>query len=112
MQPSHAKVHLQESHVQNTLNVNQTRHNQAHVNTRDPAITQLVEQVAEARHRESLANTEGMVNMMVSETNRRFEAEEQSASQQMSQMMTLAERREGQFREELLQQRGRSTKGF
>ena len=85
-------------------NTNQTQHNQLHVNTHDPAITQLVEQVAEARHRESMANTEGMANMMVSEMNRRFEAEEQSASQRMNQMMTLAERREGQFREELLQQ--------
>ena len=104
MQPSHAEVYFQESHVQNTLNLNQTQHNQLHVNTHNPAITQLVEQVAEARHRESMANTEGMFNMMVSEMNRRFEAEEHTASQRMSQMMTLAERREGQFREELLQQ--------
>ena len=71
MQPSHAEVHL---------SLNQTQHNQVHVNTHDPAITQLVEQVAEARHRESLANTERMVNMMVNEMNCRFEAEEQSAA--------------------------------
>ena len=74
------------------------------MNMHDPAITQMVEQIAEARHRESLANTEGMVNMMVSEMNRRFEAEEQHDSSRMHQLMMLAERREGQFREELLQQ--------
>ena len=51
------------------------------MNTHDPAITQLVEQIAEARHRESMASTEGMVSVMVSEMNRRFEAEEQSAKQ-------------------------------
>ena len=74
------------------------------MNMHDPAITQMVEQIAEARHRESLANTEGMVNMSVSEMNRRFEAEEQQASSRMHQLMMLAERREGQFREELTQQ--------
>ena len=104
VQPSHAELHFQESHVQNTLNLNQTQNNQLHVNTHDLAITQLVEQNAEARHRESMASTEGMVSVMVSEMNRRFEAEEQSANNRMHQLMVLAERREGQFREEFLQQ--------
>ena len=104
LQLGRAEVHIQAFYAQNTLNVNQTQHNQIHLNTHDLAITQLVEQVAEARHRESLANTEGMVNMMVGEMNCKVEAEELCASQRMSQMMALAERREGQFREELSQQ--------
>ena len=74
------------------------------MSSHDPAITQLVEQVAVARHHEAIASTEGMVKMMVSEMNRRFEAEEQAASIRMHQMMMLADRREGQYREELMQQ--------
>ena len=104
MHSSHAELQFQESQVHNALNLNQTQLNQLHTGSHDPAITQLFEQVAEARHREALASTEGMVNMMVSEMNRRFEAEEQAASNRMRQMMMLAERREGQHREALVQQ--------
>ena len=64
----------------------------------------LVEQVAEARRREALANTEQVVQTMVSEMSRRFNAEEEAASARMHQMMMLAESREGQYREELVQQ--------
>ena len=64
----------------------------------------MVEQVAEARRREALANTEQVVQTMVSEMSRRFNAEEEAASARMHQMMMLAESREGQYREELVQQ--------
>ena len=85
------------------------------MSSHDPAITQLVEQVAEARHREALASTEGMVNMMVSEMNRRFEAEEQAARNRMHQMMMLAERREGNCWDEHGRNqcnKGKITKGY
>ena len=104
VQPANAEFHVHETNVQNNLSINQTQNNELHMNMHDPAITQMVEQIAEARHKESMANTEGMVNMMVTEMNRRFEAEEQQASNRMHQLMMLAERREGQFREELTQQ--------
>ena len=57
------------------------------LNTHDPAITQLTEQVAEARHREALANTERVVQTMVFEMSRRFNAEEEAASTRMHQMI-------------------------
>ena len=93
-----------EFHSTNTMNLNQTQNNQVHVNTHDPAITQMIEQVAEARHREAFANTESAVKSMVSELNHRFHTEEEAASDRMHQMMMLAERRETRFREELAQQ--------
>ena len=104
VQSANAEFHVHETNVQNHLSVNQTQNNELHMNMHDPAITQMVEQIAEARHKESMANTEGKVNMMVIEMNRRFEAEEQQASHRMHQLMMLAERRGGQFREELTQQ--------
>ena len=68
---SRSEMHHQESsQVHNTLNLNQVQNNQMHVNTYGPAITHLVEQVAEARHREALANTEHVVQTMVSEMSR------------------------------------------
>lgn len=60
----HAEFQFQESQVHSTLNLNQTQPNHLHVSSHDPAITQLVEQVAEARHSEAPARTEGMVNMI------------------------------------------------
>ena len=105
MHMNQTKVHHREStEVHNTLNLNQVQNNQMHVNTRDPAITLLVEQVAEARHCEALANTEQVVQTMVSEMSRWFNAEEEAASARMQQMTKLAESREGQYREELVQQ--------
>ena len=86
------------------MNLRQVQNNEVYVNSHDPAITQMVEQVAEARHREALANTENMVQSMMSEMSGRFHAEEQAASARMQQMMLLAESRENQFREELAQQ--------
>ena len=83
-----------------------------YVNSHDPAITQMVEQVAEARHREALANTESMMQSMMCEMSGRFHAEEEAASARMHQMMMLAEGRENQFREELAQQGEMYTKGF
>ena len=74
------------------------------MNAHDPAITQMVGQVAEARHREALANTESVVQMMVSEMSGRFHAEEEAASARTHQMMKLAKGRENQYREELAQQ--------
>ena len=56
-----------------------------------------IEQVAEARHREALASTEHVVQTMVSEMSRRFNAEEEAARARMHQMMKLAESREGQY---------------
>ena len=100
------------SPAQSTLNLNQIQNNRLHVNTHDPAITQSVEQIAQARHRESMASTEGMVSVMVSEMNRRFEAYEQSANNRMHQLMMLAERREGQFREENSCSKGKNIIGF
>ena len=62
--------HQESSQVHSTLNLNQVQNNQMHVNTYGPGITHLVEQVAEARHREALANTEHVVQTMVSEMSR------------------------------------------
>ena len=90
--------------VNNTMNLQQAQNNEVYVNPHDPAFTQMVEQVAEARHREAMANTESMMQSMVSEMSGRFHAEEQAASARMQQMMLLAESRENQFREELAQQ--------
>ena len=101
---NHVPTVQNEFHSTNTMNLNQTQNNQVHVNAHDPAITQLIEQVAEARHREAFANTESAVKSMVSELNHRFHAEEEAASHRMHQMMMLAERRETRFREELAQQ--------
>jgi len=105
MHMNRTEIHNQEpSEVHNTMNISQVQNNQMHVNSHDPAITLLVEQDAEARHREALANTEHVVQTMVSEMSRRFNAEEEAASARMHQMMKLAESREGQYREELAQQ--------
>ena len=105
VQSNRLEVHHHETtEVNNTMNLQQVQNNEVYVNSHDPAITQMVEQVAEARHREALANTESMMQSMVSEMSGRFHAEEQAASARMQQMMLLAESREGQFREELAQQ--------
>eukprot|EP00435_Cladocopium_sp_Y103_P069313 s659_g33.t1 len=95
---------IESTQVNNTLNINQSQSNQVLVNAHDPAITHTVEELAEARHREAFAHTEGKAQMMVSEMNQRFRAEEQAASTRMHQMMMLAEGRENQFREEMSQQ--------
>ena len=105
MHLNHTEVHHHEtSEVHNTMNLQQVQHNEMHVNTYDPVITHMVVQVAEARHREALANTEHMVQTMVSEMSRRFHAEEDAASVRMHHLMKLAESRESQYREELAQQ--------
>ena len=75
-----------------------------HVNTHNHAIAHMVEQVAEARHREALANTEHVVQTTVSQMSRKFQAEEEAASVRMHQLMKLAESHESQYREELAQQ--------
>ena len=105
VQSNKLEVHHHEmTEVNNTMNLQQVQNNEVYVNSHDPAITQMVEQVAEARHREAMANTESMMQSMVSEMSGRFHAEEQAASARMQQMMLLAESRENQFREELAQQ--------
>jgi len=105
VQSNKLEVHHHEmTEVNNTMNLQQVQNNEVYVNAHDPAITQMVEQVAEARHREALANTESMMQSMVSEISGRFHAEEQAASARIQQMMLLAESRENQFREELAQQ--------
>jgi hypothetical protein len=88
MQMSRTEMQVHESRqAHTTLHLNQVQNNQMHVNTHDPAITQLTEQVAEARHREALANTERVVQTMVFEMSRRFNAEEEAASTRMHQMI-------------------------
>ena len=105
MHMNQVEVHHHEtSAMHNTMNLQQVQLNEMHVNTYDPAITRMVEQVAEARHREALANTEYVVQTMVSEMSRRFHTEEEAASVRMHQLMKLAESREVQYREELAQQ--------
>ena len=105
VQSNKLEVHHHEmTEVNNTMNLQQVQNNEVYVNAHDPATTQMVEQVAEARHREALANTESMMQSMVSEISGRFHAEEQAASARIQQMMLLAESRENQFREELAQQ--------
>eukprot|EP00435_Cladocopium_sp_Y103_P016268 s2501_g4.t1 len=85
------EIHNQESsQISNTLNINQSQSSQVLVNAHDPAIIHLVEELAEARHREAFAHTESKVKLMVSEMNHRFQAEEQAASDRMHQMMMLA----------------------
>ena len=96
--------HHETNEMNNTLNLQQVQQNEVHVNMHDPAITQMVEQVAEARHRETMINTEHMMQSMMSEMSGRLQAEEQAASARMSHLMTLAESREHQFREEFTQQ--------
>ena len=105
VQMTKVEVHHHEStEVNNTMNLQQVQKNEVYVNAHDPAITQMVEQVAEARHREALANTESVVQVMVSEMSSRFHAEEEAASARMHHMMKLAEGRENKYREELAQQ--------
>ena len=70
--------HHETTEVNNTMNLRQVQNNEVYVNSHDPAITQMVEQVAEARHREALANTEHVVQSMMSEMSGRFHAEEQA----------------------------------
>ena len=72
----------------------QIQNNQMTVNTHDPHVTQLVEEVAESRHREAMIETESRVNQMVSELGARVRAEEASAREQMRSMMHQAESRE------------------
>ena len=50
MHLNHTEVHHHEtSEVHNTMNLQQVQHNEMHVNTHNPAIAHMVEQVAEAR---------------------------------------------------------------
>ena len=87
MHMNQTEVHHHEtSETHNTMDLQQVQLNEMHVNTHDPAITYMVEQVAEARHREALANTEHVVQTMVSEMSRRFNAEEEAVSARMHQM--------------------------
>ena len=105
MHMNQTEVHHHEtSEKHNTMNLQQVQLNEMHVNTHDPATTRMVEQVAEARHREALANTEHVVQTMVSEMSRRFHTEEEASSVRMHQLMKLAESCEVQYREELAQQ--------
>ena len=68
VQSNTVEVHHHEmTEVNNTMNLQQVQNNEVYVNSHDPAITQMVEQVAEARHREALANTESMMQSMMCE---------------------------------------------
>ena len=92
MHMNQTEVHHHEtSEMHNTMDLQQVQLNEMHVNTHDPAITYMVDQVAEARHREALANTEHVVQTMVSQMSRRFHAEEKAASARMHQWMKLAD---------------------
>ena len=104
IQSTKVEVHNHETTEVHNTNLQQVQNNEVHMNLHDPAVTQMVEQVAEARHREVVASTENAMRLMVSEMSGRFHAEEQAASARMSHLMTLAESREHQFREELTQQ--------
>ena len=103
--------HHETTEVNNTMNLQQVQNNEVYVNSHDPAVTQMVEQVAEARHREALANTENMVQMMVTEMSGRFHAEEEAASARMHQMMMLAEVGRVNFVKNS-HNKGKCTKGF